>query len=78
MASAEGHLDQKKQHWDNEVDPGEEAEVMRWKEQTPKAAETDINGRNLLQYDMSRGLITFTTTTQMTHQFSLEKAEWHQ
>ena len=33
------------QHWDNEVGPGDEAEVLRWKEQLPIVAETSIDRR---------------------------------
>ena len=33
------------QHWDNEVEPGDEAEFLRWKEQLPVVAETDIHRR---------------------------------
>ena len=33
------------QHWDNEVEPGEEEEFLRWKEQLPIVAETSINRR---------------------------------
>ena len=31
------------QHWDNEVEPGDEAEFLRWKEQLPIVAETRID-----------------------------------
>ena len=31
------------QHWDNEVEPGDEAEFLRWKEQLPVVAETKPN-----------------------------------
>ena len=31
------------QHWDNEVEPGEEAEFLRWKDQFPVVAETSID-----------------------------------
>ena len=33
------------QHWDNEVEPGEEEEFLRWKEQLPIVAETSIDRR---------------------------------
>ena len=33
------------QHWDNEVEPGEEAEFLRWKEQLLMVAETSIDRR---------------------------------
>ena len=33
------------QHWDNEVEPGEEEEFMRWKQQLPIVAETSIDRR---------------------------------
>ena len=33
------------QHWDNEVEPGEEEDFLRWKEQLPIVAETGINRR---------------------------------
>ena len=33
------------QHWDNRVEPGEEAEFLRWKEQLPIVAETSIGRR---------------------------------
>ena len=33
------------QHWDNEVDPSEEEEFLRWKEQLPLVAETSIDRR---------------------------------
>ena len=33
------------QHWDKEVEQGEEAEFLRWKEQLPIVAETSIAGR---------------------------------
>ena len=31
------------QHLDNEVEPGDEAEFLKWKEQLPIVAETSIN-----------------------------------
>ena len=31
------------QHWQNEVEPGDEAEFLRWKEQLPIVAETSID-----------------------------------
>ena len=31
------------QHWDNEVEPGDETEFLRWKEQLPVVAETCID-----------------------------------
>ena len=31
------------QHWDNELEPGDEAEFLRWKEQLPVVAETKQN-----------------------------------
>ena len=34
-----------RQHWENEVEPGEEAEFLRWKQQLPIVAETSINRR---------------------------------
>ena len=34
------------QHWDKEVEPGEEAEFLRWKEQLPIVAETSIARRH--------------------------------
>ena len=33
------------QHWDNEVEPGDEAEFLRWKEQFPIVAETSFDRR---------------------------------
>ena len=33
------------QHWDNEVEPSEEEEFLRWKEQLPIVAETSIDRR---------------------------------
>ena len=33
------------QLWDNEVEPGDEAEFLRWKEQLPIVAETSIDRR---------------------------------
>ena len=33
------------QHWDNKVEPGEEEEFLRWKEQLPIVAETSIDRR---------------------------------
>ena len=33
------------QHWDNEVEPGDEAEFLRWKEQLQIVAETSIDRR---------------------------------
>ena len=33
------------QHWNNEVEPGDEAEFLRWKEQLPIEAETGIDRR---------------------------------
>ena len=33
------------QYWDNEVEPSEEKEFLRWKEQLPIVAETSIDGR---------------------------------
>ena len=33
------------QHWDNEVEPSEEEEFLRWKEQVPIVAETSIDRR---------------------------------
>ena len=33
------------QHWDNEVEPGDEVEFLRWKEQLRLVAETGINRR---------------------------------
>ncbi|XP_075243707.1 uncharacterized protein LOC142337959 [Convolutriloba macropyga] len=33
------------QHWDNKVEPGEEAEFLNWKEQLPIVAETSIDRR---------------------------------
>ena len=33
------------QHWDNRVEPGEETEFLRWKEQLPIVAETSISRR---------------------------------
>ena len=33
------------QHWDNEVEPGDESELLRWKEQLPIVAETSIDRR---------------------------------
>ena len=33
------------QHWDSEVEPGDEAEFLRWKEQLPIVAETSIDRR---------------------------------
>ena len=33
------------QHWDNELEPGEEAEFLRWKKQLPIVAETSIDRR---------------------------------
>ena len=33
------------QRWDNEVEPGDEAEFLRWKEQLPIVAETSIDKR---------------------------------
>ena len=33
------------QHWDNEVEPGDEAEFLKWKEQLPIVAETSIDRR---------------------------------
>ena len=33
------------QHWDNQVEPGEEAEFLRWKEQLPIVAETSFDRR---------------------------------
>ena len=33
------------QHWDNEVEPSEEEEILRWKEQLPIVAETCIERR---------------------------------
>ena len=33
------------QHWDNEVEPSDEAEFLRWKEQLPIVAETSIDRR---------------------------------
>ena len=33
------------QHWDNRVEPGEEAEFLRWKKQLPIVAETSIGRR---------------------------------
>ena len=33
------------QHWDNQVEPCEEAEFLRWKEQLPIVAETSIDRR---------------------------------
>ena len=33
------------QHWDNEVEPGDEAEFLNWKEQLPIVAETSIDRR---------------------------------
>ena len=35
----------KGQHWDNEVEPSEEEEFLRWKEQLPIVAETSIDRR---------------------------------
>ena len=32
----------KGQHWDNEVEPGEEAEFLRWEEQLPIVFEASI------------------------------------
>ena len=34
------------QHWDNEVESGDEAEFLKWKEQLPIAAETKIDRRS--------------------------------
>ena len=34
------------QHWDNEVEPSEEEEFLRWKEQLPIVAETSIDRRD--------------------------------
>ena len=33
------------QHWDNEVEPGDQAEFLRWKEQLPIVAVTNIDQR---------------------------------
>ena len=33
------------QHWDNEVEPGDEAKLLRWKEQLTIVAETSIDSR---------------------------------
>ena len=33
------------QHWDNEVEPGDGEELLRWKEQLPIVAETSIDRR---------------------------------
>ena len=33
------------QHWDNEVEPGDEAEFLRWKEQLPIVVEASIDRR---------------------------------
>ena len=33
------------QHWDNKVEPGEETEFLKWKEQLPIVAETSIDKR---------------------------------
>ena len=33
------------QHWENEVEPGDEAEILRWKEQLPIVAEASIDRR---------------------------------
>ena len=38
-----GNWTKNRQHWENEVEPGEEAEFLRWKQQLPKVAETSIN-----------------------------------
>ena len=31
------------QQWDNEVEPGDKAEILKWKEQLPIVAETSID-----------------------------------
>ena len=33
------------QHWDNEMEPGDEAKFLRWKEQLPIVAQTSIDRR---------------------------------
>ena len=33
------------QHWDNKIEPGEDAEFLKWKEQLPIVAETSIDRR---------------------------------
>ena len=33
------------QHWDNDVEPGDEEEFLRWKEKLPTVAETSIDRR---------------------------------
>ena len=33
------------QHWDNKVEPGEEAELLKWKEQLPIVADSSIDRR---------------------------------
>ena len=35
------------QHWDNEVEPGDETEFLKWKEQLPIVAETSIDRKYL-------------------------------
>ena len=40
-----GILTKNGQHWDNEVEPSEEEEFLRWKEQFPIVAETSIDRR---------------------------------
>ena len=40
-----GILTNNRQHWDTEVEPGDEAEFLKWKEQLPIVAETSIDRR---------------------------------
>ena len=37
------------QHWDNEVEPSEEEEFLRWKEQLPIVAETSVDRKKIRQ-----------------------------
>ena len=40
-----GIWNKNEQHWDNEVEPGDEAELLRWKEQLPIVTETSVDRR---------------------------------
>ena len=40
-----GILTKNGQHWDNEVEPGDETEFLRWKERLPIVTETSIDRR---------------------------------
>ena len=53
-------------HWDNEVEPGDEAEFLRWKEQLPIVAERSIDRRYFNRERDQNGLHVFADASEDT------------